>query len=108
MIEAGVRDRLISFERATTTTDDYGDEVETWAEQATAWAKVLFGTGQERREAAQESASQVASFLVNWTPTLAQIGTTDRIQFDSAAWDITSVAPVGRHDELHITAVRSA
>ncbi len=104
---AGKRNRRVTFERATVTTDDYGAEVPTWADYAEAWAEVLFGTGQERREAAQEAGGQAATFIVPWSPSLAAVALTDRIQALSATWDITSIAPVGLNKELHFTAVRS-
>lgn len=102
------RNRLIAFETATTTEDNYGGTVSTWGQVATAWAEVLYGSGQERREAAQEAGTQAATFICMWTPTLAGVGIKDRIQFDGSAWDITSVAPIGLNKELHITAVRTA
>ncbi len=104
---AGKRNRRITFERATATTNDYGEDVRTWADYAAAWAEVLFGTGQERREAAQEAGSQAATFIVPWSPSLAAVAVTDRINALSATWDITSIAPVGLNKELHFTATRS-
>jgi head-tail adaptor len=106
-MDPGKRDRLVTFERATVTTDDHGGETLTWAELVQAWARVRYGTGQERREAAQERSDQVASFECIWTPTLATVAVTDRISF-GGAWDITSAALVGLNREIHFTAVRSA
>jgi head-tail adaptor len=109
-MDAGQRDRLISFEAAgTSTTNDYGEVIEsTSAVLATAWARVRFGTGQERREAAQEAASIAATFECLWSPTLATVPTTARIVFDGANWDIVSKALVGLNKELHFTAVRKS
>ncbi len=107
-MDPGKRDSLIAFERPTTTTNDYGEEIEgtpTTVQQA--WARVRFGTGQERREAAQERADQAATFECDWSETLAGITTTDRIRFDADVWDITSRAPLG-HREIHFTAIRAA
>ncbi len=104
---AGNRNRRITIERAVVVTDDYGGESSTWANHTEAWAEVLFGTGAERREAAQESGSAPATFIVLWTPTLAALKLTDRIQAFGTAWDIQSIAPVGLHKEIHITATRS-
>ncbi|MES2902823.1 MAG: head-tail adaptor protein [Pseudomonadota bacterium] len=106
---AGKRNRLISIVRmGGATTNDYG-ETTGGSDQviATAFAEVLFGTGQERREAAQEAGSQAITVIVAWTPTLAATKLTDRVQALSAAWDITSVVPVGLNKEIHLTAMRS-
>lgn len=108
MIPAGERTTLVTFETGAATTDDYGGETLAWSTVATVMAKVLYGTGSERRQAAQESTQQAVTIMVNWTPTLADVGPKDRASFDGFAWDITAPpARVGMNDELHFTAVRS-
>jgi SPP1 family predicted phage head-tail adaptor len=106
MIGAGRRDRRITFEHAATVEDDHGGEEQTWSEYAQEWAAVLFGTGQERRDAAQEGGVQAATFICLWSPTLASVDLTYRINFDGDAWDITSKVPIGLNRELHFTATR--
>jgi SPP1 family predicted phage head-tail adaptor len=109
VIPAGERTTLVAFERGTAATDDYGGETLTYANVATVAAKILYGTGAERRQAAQERAEQAATVMVNYTPTLASVVTKDRCTFDGFQWDITSPpARVGLNDELHFTCVRSA
>ena len=107
MTTAGKRNRRILFERAGSATDDYGGEVSTWAPHAEAWAEVLLGSGQERREAAQEAGSQAATFIVLWTPTLATVTIKDRIVGLGSTWDITNAAPMGLNREIHFTAARN-
>src|SRR3546814_16912198 len=63
-VKSGPRNRKIIIERFTATTDDYGHGEKTWTDYCTDWAAVNFGTGQESREAAQESASVSATFPV--------------------------------------------
>ncbi len=107
-IPAGERTTRATFERGTASTDDYGGETLVWASVTMAWAKVLYGTGAERRQAAQESADQPVTIMVNWTPPLATVGPKDRVSFDGFAWDITGIpARVGLNDEIHLTAIRS-
>lgn len=108
MTAIGSRDRLIVIERAGLPVEDgYTTNPGEFAEFTRAWAKVLFGTGQERREAAQERASVSATFNVRWTPKLAQVGPADRINWQGI-WDIASAIPVGRNREIHFTATRKA
>lgn len=108
MIDAGQRDKLIRFVRPVTTTNDHGDQEEGVPNYiAEAWARVRYGTGQERREAAQRQATVTATFECNWTPTLAAVIETDKISFDSATWDIASRALVGQNSEIHFTAIRA-
>lgn len=108
MIDAGHRDKLVTFYRPVTTTDDHGGEVPGIPSQlAQAWVRVRYGTGQERREAAQQRASIAATFECNWTPSLASVVETDTISFDGGTWDITGKALVGHNSEIHFTAIRA-
>lgn len=105
MTTAGRRNRLISIERAGAATDDgYTRQPGAYAELTKAWAEVLFGTGQERREAAQESAAQTATFIILANPTTRTLTPVDRINWQGI-WDITSAIPVGMA-EIHLTAAR--
>lgn len=106
-MDAGKRDQLIVIQRGTPVSDDYGGEVMTWAEYARAWAQIRRGTGEERRQASQETAEQAATFVCDWNPTLAAVTVNDRIQYLSDDWDITDAAPMGTR-EIHFTATRSA
>lgn len=108
-IPAGERTVSVVFERGVATTDDYGGETLAWSAVAAVQAKVLYGTGQERRQAAQEGSVQSATVMVNWTPSLAAVGAKDRITFHGSAWDIAAPgAPVGLNDELHFSVTRAA
>ncbi len=94
---AGRRDCRITFERATVTKNSGGQQVESaWAGIAQAWASILFGTGRERRAAAVEQAVNSATFVCNWSPTLAMVTERDRIIWDGQIFDIESVAPMTR------------
>ena len=106
-MNAGPLDRRIAFERATLTRDAFNAQVSAWAPYAQVWSKVTFGTGQERRVAAQEGGSAAATFRTRWNPILAGVTIRDRIQFLDAAWNITSIVPFGRNEGLDFTAVRA-
>ena len=109
-IAAGLRNKRVVFQRNTPTIDDQGGEVDSWADIGAERAQVLFGTGQERREAAQEQASTTASFRVLHNSLTSGLTTRDRISFDGAYWDITSNVPFGRglNENREITAVRAS
>jgi head-tail adaptor len=109
MTDPGQRDSLVTFQRGTPTGDDYGGETISWATLTTAYARVRYGTGQERREAAQERASQAATFECDWNPTLDGVAVNDRLFINEKPtefWDIISPSPLG-HNEIHFAAVRS-
>jgi SPP1 family predicted phage head-tail adaptor len=107
MPAASQRTELIVFQRATVTTDDYGQEIETWTDYATRRARVRFGTAQEKREAAQESASQTATFECVRSAELDAVTLKDRISYDGSDWDITERAPLDRAT-IRFTGVRLA
>lgn len=102
----GQFDRLITVQRATVTTDDYGGENSAWADTEKAYARVRFGLAAEQRQAAQESGTQAATFEAVPTTALLAVTLKDRILFDGGEWDITEVAPLNRQT-LRFTATRS-
>jgi head-tail adaptor len=103
--DPGERFHLVTIQRATTTTDNYGGEVRNWSNVGTAYAAVLYGTGQERREAAQDNATQAATFNFDWNPTVAAIRPTDRLFCFDTHWDVSSAVVIGGNREVHVTAI---
>lgn len=101
-----LRDR-ITISRAVITTDTYGGEVQDWQPLAQRWASVRYGTGQERREAAQINATVPATFRIRVDSITKTIGPKDRIEFNDGIWNIVG-APVmtPERDMLDIAAVR--
>lgn len=105
MTPAGQRDRRIVFQRGVQVRGGLGREpMAQWQYLCSAWAKVLFGTGQERRASAAETASQTATFRVLSSSETRGVRESDRIQFDGRAWDITSIAAIGVNREIEFTA----
>lgn len=104
---AGKRDTLITIERFTSTTDEYGDPVQAWTELGKEWAQVFWGRGDERRSAAMEQGAQPATFLMLSNPRTRDLTVKDRIVLAGVAWDIQGVAPMNRAD-VEVTAVRAA
>jgi SPP1 family predicted phage head-tail adaptor len=106
---AGKRRDRITFKRASIDTDDYGGEIETWAELGKRWAWIIYGTGQERRDAAQLQATVPATFNVPRDTLTQTIKPKDQIEFDGSIWNITG-APIRSKelDGVDITAVREA
>jgi head-tail adaptor len=106
-VRIGQRDRLITVQAATPTTDDYGGETMTYADVEQAYARVTFGTAAEKREAAQVNAIQTATFEVLPTQALLDTPMMSRIVFDGSNWNITEKAEVDRNT-LRFTATRAA
>lgn len=107
MLAAGRLRELIVIERHTATIDTYGGESEgVWDGIYTCRAEVRYGTGEERRQVAQEAGSQVASFVVRRNPTTDSFTIKDRILFMGETWDIKSLAPAWA-GATEITATRA-
>lgn len=105
---AGQRDSVIAFIAAATTTDDYNQTVEDWDNPTTLATRntyVRLGTSQEQRQAAQEAASQSATFECVRSAELDAIPMTARIIYDGSQWDITGRSPMSRK-EIWFTAIR--
>lgn len=106
MRQAGERPHFVTIQRQGTPTDDgYNPIPGVWHDVATGYARIRYGTGQERREAAQENASIAATLEFDWSPTLAATRPTDRMLVFDTAWDVASAVTIGANEEVHITAV---
>ena len=103
---AGNRDRQIQFLRSVVSTEaGSGVENESFVPGARAWAKVLFGTGSERREAAAAGGVQTATFRCLSNSALRAVTRRDRILFEGAEWGISAISQVGSQGhELEFTA----
>lgn len=94
------RDTLIVIQRSIATLDSYGGEVLSWSEYARAWAKVHYGRGDERRQAAQEQRVQAATFVVPANSLIRALTITDRIVLAGFIWDINGIVPGAREYEI--------
>jgi head-tail adaptor len=106
---AGRRDQLIELQTYTTTTDDYGEETQSWSTAAEEWAAVFYGRGDERRQAAMEQGQQPATFQVLAHTITRAMTVSGRIVHAGANWDIVGIAPdTPERGLIEFTAVRAA
>ena len=103
MVAAGALDRRITIQRKTVTQDDYGQEVETWADFAEVWAAQKPMRGNERFAVQQLLGTGVMTFQIRYRPDLAP-SVEDRIEYDGRSWDITDVRELGRRESWEIDA----
>ena len=111
------RPHKIAIQRPGPPADDgYTTIPGAWATWCMEYAAIYYGTGTEQRQAAQEQASQSASFEVLSNAKTRAVSVGDRVCYpvtdpDPAkwpAWDITAHNDLGFHDGVRITAVRAA
>ncbi|WP_288413841.1 head-tail adaptor protein [uncultured Novosphingobium sp.] len=98
------RDKLIELQRASVTQDDHNEDVSSWEPIGKEYAAVLFGRGEERRQAAQMQASQSVTFQVLNNAVTRSLTARDRIFWNGIAWDIAAPGVPVRRGELEITA----
>lgn len=96
----------ITVERATTMRDSLNTPVEIWATLCSPKADVRWGSGAERVTAAQEQASQGATFTVRSMTMTKGITVKDRIVFGGRRWDIEAIAQID--NDIALTAVARA
>ena len=105
---AGARNRKVMFQRYETVEDPFGGETKEWADYEPEWANVVYGSGSERREAAQEAGSLTATFYVLRNAKTQALTVKDRVSYDGATWDITSAVPSRTYnEEIEVTATRA-
>jgi head-tail adaptor len=104
----GRRDTLITIQRGTPTTDDYGGETVVWATHATEWAEVFYGKGDERRQAAMEQGQQAAVFQCLSNTSTRSVSIEDRIVQGGSNWNIVGIAPdTPKRGEIEFATVRA-
>lgn len=103
-MRAGKLDKLITLQRFTSTVDDFGTPVETWADLATLRAQVVQASTEEFIRAGAE-ADTVIVFRARY---LDGITTADRVAFAGATYDVKEMKEIGRRQGLEIRCVRSA
>ena len=107
---AGERNKLITFQRNIAGRSPLGGTAAAiWESLGSRMAKVLWGSGAERRGAAGEQAGQPATFRVLADTITTTITVRDRIAYLGAYWDVTSAVPIGGPSgaEFEFTAVAS-
>jgi hypothetical protein len=116
-MRAGDRKYKIIIQRTGAPVDDgYTTQPGVFEDYTTQRAAIYWGTGKEQREAAQETAAQIASFEVPSNAKTRAISVTDRLCYpvtdpDPAnwpVWDIQAVNDLGFHEGVRVTATRAA
>ena len=84
----------------TFTTDDYGEQVETWADVGEVWAQKKDLRGGERFAAAQTVGQVDTVFMIRY---IDGAGSLNQLIHDDRTYDIKAVLEVGRRKgmELH-------
>jgi len=104
-MHAGEMDRRVTLRRADVTTNDFGEDIETWSDYATVWAARTEVSNRERFAAQQVGAELVARYRIRYSHQVAALSAQDRLVADGREHNITGVAMIGRREGWEITAV---
>lgn len=102
------RDTLVTLQAYTATQDEYGEEVQAWADIGTEWAAIYWGRGDERRQAAMEQGTQAATFNMLSNTLTRSLTLRDRISGEAGVFDIVGIAPdTPKRGEIEFVGTRS-
>ncbi len=102
---AGELNERITIQRATVSTNDFNEAIETWSTLATVWANRRDASGSERYRAMEVNAEISVRFTVRIFSTISDVNANDRISYDGDIYNITAVREVDRNRMLEIDAV---
>lgn len=88
MIEAGRLNKRVTLERATSTTNEYGEHVETWQPVGTVWAGIEPVSGREVELAKSFSASVSHKVTIRYQPGL---DSTVRVNYGGRVFSVDAV-----------------
>ncbi len=101
---AGPLDSRITLRRASLTTNALGEEIPTWRDLASVWARRDWSPGGEQLTTQELGSTVSASFRIRWSSRLRDLNPRDRVLASGREWDIMSVIEIGRREGLEITA----
>lgn len=99
-IESGKLDRTLELQGNVTTTDDYGQEIETFGKVATLYAQRLELRTQDAARAGGRDTFTMARFLIRWRE---NITTGMRIRTDGKLYDIVAIDEPDRRTTMVLT-----
>lgn len=101
-MQAGQLNDRVTFQRATLTSNAFGEPLQAWANVGTVWARVEPIAGKERFSAMQTMADVDYRITFRYQPALSDLGPDDRAQWDGKSLDIKAVyRKEGRSGEMH-------
>ena len=96
-MQIGDLDRRITIQQSTTTTNNYGEKVDSWATYRKVWGMLSYERGDEQFEAKQKTAVRVVKWTVRYDSSITE---KMRISWDSGIYDIRSIEQISREKYL--------
>lgn len=105
MSGAGILDRRITLQRATTVRNDFNEPIETWGTLATVFANKADASASESYRAQEVGAEITSRFKIRWSSTISSVNPRDRVTFGGRVYNITGVRESVRNRWLEIDCV---
>lgn len=97
--------KRIIFQQATNTTNEFGENIQSWTDKYTVWGQIIFMAGVERFEAAQLTAKADVKFVIRYKSGFdAKWRIKDKET--SVVYDIYSIVNLGRKSYMEILGKR--
>lgn len=100
MAVAGKFHDRVTFQRPGVGDDGYGNVTAPWIDDVTVWADMLEQLGKERVAAGRVESARAATIRVRQSSQVAAVKTSWRIIARGEAWNIRSIAAVGRKNDV--------
>lgn len=101
-MRAGNLDKTITIERVTTTVDEFGTPIETWADLATVRAQIIQAMTEEFMKGWGASTEAATVFRIRH---MDGITPADRVTHQGRAFDLKEIKELGRREGLDLRCV---
>ncbi len=110
-MQSGRMDQRVTLQRVTRTQDNIGGTVETWADIATVWARIVPMAGMEGPDAQRVNPQTRFRATIWWKgdPNGSPYYTAaDRLVWRGREYGIESVVPIGRNERMELRLIEGA
>ena len=99
--DPGFLDRRVTIQQFTSSSNEFGEVIETWTDLATVWANVRELRGEERVESARLTAVVDTYFTIRYR---TDVEPKMRLSYEGELFDIIEVLELPRREGLQIEA----
>lgn len=103
-LAAGRFDRKLTIERASESTNPYGEVVQSWSVLATVWCERRDMSDRESLALGEVAAEITTRFTIRYSSLVAGMTPKDRLLFEGRVYDIRGVREIGRRELIEISA----
>lgn len=94
-LDPGELDRKIVIQTASGVQDAYGEEINTWSDTLSVWAKMEWDAGKRGGNEGMDASQVVSEGEVKFTIRHTAVDTKNRIKYEDEYYDIESIQEVG-------------